>query len=70
MNCYSHTSEDVLRRPLATGQYTALAFGARCRQAGVRPAMGSVGDCYDSENEASRSGASLTLAETDPVSLR
>ena len=51
-------------------QYTALAFGARCRQAGVRPSMGSVGDCYDSENEASRSGASLTLAETDPVSLR
>ena len=28
-------------------QYTALAFGARCRQAGVRPSMGSVGDCYD-----------------------
>ena len=26
-------------------QYTALAFGARCRQAGVRPSMGSVGDC-------------------------
>jgi len=28
-------------------QYTALAFGKRCRQAGVRPSMGSVGDCYD-----------------------
>ena len=28
-------------------QYTALAFGARCRQASVRPSMGSVGDCYD-----------------------
>ncbi len=28
-------------------QYAALAFGARCRQAGVRPSMGSVGDCYD-----------------------
>jgi len=28
-------------------QYTALAFGQRCRQAGVRPSMGSVGDCYD-----------------------
>lgn len=28
-------------------QYTALAFGARCREAGVRPSMGSVGDCYD-----------------------
>jgi transposase InsO family protein len=29
------------------GQYTALAFGQRCREAGVRPSMGSVGDCYD-----------------------
>jgi putative transposase len=28
-------------------QYTAVAFGARCRTAGVRPSMGSVGDCYD-----------------------
>jgi putative transposase len=28
-------------------QYTAIAFGTRCRQAGVRPSMGSVGDCYD-----------------------
>ena len=32
--------------------------------------MSRRGNCYDSENEASRSGASLTLAETDPVSLR
>jgi putative transposase len=29
------------------GQYTALAFGQRCREARVRPSMGSVGDCYD-----------------------
>ena len=28
-------------------QYTAIAFGARCREAGVRPSMGSVGDCFD-----------------------
>ena len=28
-------------------QYTAVAFGTRCRQAGVRPSMGSVGDAYD-----------------------
>ena len=28
-------------------QYTSVAFGNRCRQAGVRPSMGSVGDCYD-----------------------
>ena len=28
-------------------QYTSIAFGQRCRQSGVRPSMGSVGDCYD-----------------------
>lgn len=28
-------------------QYTSVAFGNRCRKAGVRPSMGSVGDCYD-----------------------
>src|SRR5258708_2088210 len=28
-------------------QYTSLAFGRRCRQAGVVPSMGSVGDAYD-----------------------
>jgi putative transposase len=28
-------------------QYTSIAFGLRCREAGVRPSMGSVGDCCD-----------------------
>jgi putative transposase len=28
-------------------QCTSIAFGKRCREAGVRPSMGSVGDCYD-----------------------
>ena len=28
-------------------QYTAVGFGMRCHEAGVRPSMGSVGDCYD-----------------------
>jgi putative transposase len=28
-------------------QYTSVAFGRRCREVGVRPSMGSVGDCYD-----------------------
>ncbi len=42
------------RRPVAVihhsdqgSQYTSVAFGGRCEQAGVRPSMGSVGDCYD-----------------------
>jgi putative transposase len=28
-------------------QYTSWAFGKRCRDAGVRPSLGSVGDAYD-----------------------
>lgn len=28
-------------------QYTSIAFGKRCQELGVRPSMGSVGDCYD-----------------------
>jgi putative transposase len=28
-------------------QYTSLAYGQRCRQFGVRPSMGAVGDAYD-----------------------
>lgn len=28
-------------------QYTSIEFGKRCREANVRPSMGTVGDCYD-----------------------
>jgi putative transposase len=42
------------RRPIGVihysdqgSQYTSIAFGKRCREAGVRPSMGSVGDAYD-----------------------
>ncbi len=28
-------------------QYTSIAFGLRCGEAGVRPSMGSIGDCFD-----------------------
>ncbi len=42
------------RRPVSVihhsdqgSQYTSLAFGLRCKEAGVRPSMGSVGDAYD-----------------------
>jgi putative transposase len=37
----------VLRRLVEPAQYTSIAFGQRCREAGVRPSMGSVGDAYD-----------------------
>lgn len=28
-------------------QYTSMRFGERCAAAGIRPAMGTVGDCFD-----------------------
>ncbi len=28
-------------------QYTSIAFGKRCKEAGVKPSMGSVGDRFD-----------------------
>ena len=38
---------DVIHHSDQGCQYTAVGFGRRCREAGVRPSMGSVGDCYD-----------------------
>jgi putative transposase len=38
---------DVIHHSDQGCQYTSIEFGARCREAGVRPSMGSVGDAYD-----------------------
>jgi putative transposase len=39
--------KNVIHHSDQGSQYTSLAFGQRCRAAGVQPSMGSVGDCYD-----------------------
>ena len=39
--------KDVIHHSDQGSQYTSLAFGKRCQEAGVRPSMGSVGDAYD-----------------------
>lgn len=39
--------ESVIHHSDQGCQYTSIAFGQRCQQAGVRPSMGSVGDAYD-----------------------
>jgi putative transposase len=38
---------DVIHHSDQGSQYTSIGFGKRCREAGVRPSMGSVGDAYD-----------------------
>lgn len=39
--------EEVIHHSDQGCQYTSIAFGLHCREAGVQPSMGSVGDCYD-----------------------
>jgi putative transposase len=47
MALWQRRPEVVIHHSDQGSQYTSIAFGARCRRAGVRPSMGSVGDCYD-----------------------
>jgi putative transposase len=39
--------EHVVHHSDQGSQYTSIAFGLACHDAGVVPSMGSVGDCYD-----------------------
>jgi putative transposase len=39
--------QEVIHHSDQGSQYTSIAFGQRCREASVRPSMGSVGDCFD-----------------------
>ena len=36
-----------MRKPVESAQYTSIAFGRRCREAGIALSMGSKGDCFD-----------------------
>jgi putative transposase len=47
MALWQRRPTDVIHHSGQGCQYTSIAFGLRCREAGVRPSMGSVGDCYD-----------------------
>lgn len=47
MAIWQRRPDDVVHHSDQGCQYTSIAFGKRCRDMGVRPSMGSVGDCYD-----------------------
>ncbi|MGH7754746.1 MAG: IS3 family transposase [Vulcanimicrobiaceae bacterium] len=47
MAIYRRKPTNVIHHSDQGCQYTSIAFGKRCEEAGVRPSMGSVGDCYD-----------------------
>jgi putative transposase len=44
---YQRRPSEVIHHSDQGCQYTSIAFGKRCQEAGVRPSMGSVGDAYD-----------------------
>ncbi|MGF6650522.1 transposase InsO family protein [Paraburkholderia youngii] len=45
-HCCSDTKGVILHSDQGC-QYTSIAFGRRCREAGVQPSMGTAGDAYD-----------------------
>ena len=47
MALWQRRPDGVIHHSDQGSQYTSIAFGKRCRDAGVRPSTGSVGDCYD-----------------------
>ena len=47
MALWQRRPDSVIHHSDQGSQYTSLAFGKRCRDAGVRPSTGSVEDCYD-----------------------
>ena len=54
-------------------QYTSIAFGKRYKEAGVRPSMGSVGDCYDNgmrEIFTRRSNANCSSSIASKISVK
>lgn len=47
MAIYRRKPKAVVHHSDHGSQYTSIAFGKRCREAGITASMGSVGDCYD-----------------------
>jgi putative transposase len=47
MAIYRRNPTNVIHHSDQGTQYTSIAFSIRCKEAGIRPSMGSVGDCYD-----------------------
>ena len=47
MALWQRRPEQVIHHSDQGSQYTSIAFGVRCKEAGVRRSVGSVGDAYD-----------------------
>ena len=47
MALWQRRPKDVIHHSDQGSQYTSIAFGLRCKRAGVHPSTGSVGDCFN-----------------------
>jgi len=47
MALFTRCPQSVIHHSDQGSQYTSIAFGNRCREMGVRPSMGTIGDAYD-----------------------
>jgi len=47
MALHTRRPDSVIHHSDQGSQYTSIAFGNRCKEMGVRPSMGTVGDAYD-----------------------
>ena len=47
MAIWQRQPEAVIHHSDQGYQYTSIQFGLRCKEVGVRPSTGSVGDCYN-----------------------
>ena len=47
MALHTRRPDAVIHHSDQGSQYTSIAFGSRCKEMGVRPSMGTVGDAYD-----------------------
>jgi putative transposase len=47
MALWKRRPDGVIHHSDQESQYTSYAFGQRCQKMGVRPSVGSVGDCFD-----------------------
>jgi len=51
-------------------QYTSIEFGQRCREMGVRPSMGSVGDAYDNTYDNAMAESFFASLECELIDRR
>jgi putative transposase len=54
MALHQRRPDEVIHHSDQGTQYTSIAFGLRCKEARVRPSMGSVGDAYDQTSRLPR----------------